>query len=102
MMRKRIEMIAFNKELAQQVEKELRDRYPNNQWPDGYITEVIKLCCRGNGYFFGHHGAFDAYLDHLGLWRIDCPGCGETIFPKKGIEFCSSICEDDYYSAQGD
>lgn len=67
----RVDVVIFRRDLAEQVDKELRAALPTNQWSDGYIVDVIELCCKGETYFYGHHGAFDAYLDKFGFSRDD-------------------------------
>ena len=91
----------FDREIAQQVAAELKAAYPDNQWSEGYLINIIEMCCQGNAYFYGHHRAFDAYLVKRSLWRRECPNCGlvETVSAEAG-EFCSQVCEDEYHRAQ--
>jgi hypothetical protein len=96
--------IEYDEKLAKQVEQDLKDRFPNNKWSEGYICEVIKLCCQGDDYFYEHHGAFDLYLARKGLVREYCENCGTLNF--KALKgdwtegFCNQICEMEYYGAQ--
>lgn len=87
----------FNKEIAQQVEAELKAEYPKNKWTPGYIPDVIWSCCEGDTYFLGHHGAFDLYLEKLQLNRNICITCGLSFYSSEPDDFCSSSCELEYY-----
>lgn len=91
----------FIPDVARQVEAELKAKYPDNQWTGGYLVNIIELCCRGNWYFLGHHGAFTAYLDKRNLWRRVCLNCDLVeVVSKEAGEFCSEACELEYYGGQ--
>ena len=87
----------FDKEIAQQVEAELKAKHPDNQWSPGYLIDIIHLCCNGNQYCYGHHGAFDLYLEKLNLNRNLCENCKLDFYSNELEDFCSENCELEYY-----
>lgn len=91
----------FNLELADQVDKELREELPTNQWSEGYLQDIIELCCKGEAYFYGHHGAFDRYLKKQGLEQGICENCHCHYILTTDLNdgFCSEICYDEYHGA---
>jgi hypothetical protein len=95
-------IICFYEQLARQVEKQLKEETPNNKWSEGYLIDIIKLCCQGDNYFMGHHGAFDLYLSKMGLRRMECFECGILLFANKDedYDFCGTPCEMDFTGGQ--
>lgn len=93
-------MIDYDSDLAKQVEVELKQETPDNQWSENYIPSIIEICCKGDDYFYGHHGAFDAYLDKIGLIREYCQNCGTLNFKRVNNNlyptFCNHHCELEY------
>ena len=92
-------MVEFDESVASAIATKIIYSNPGTQLTIDYLIDVIRWSCQGDDHWYGHHGAFDQYLEKLGKRREVCGNCRcwIVIDPDTELAYCSDACLQEHF-----